>query len=61
MFARQLSRELIALILIKIAALTVLFFLFIAPMKRPPVDSDATARNLLSGGATAAPAKSPAP
>ena len=55
MFARQLGRELFALILIKVAALTLLFFLFIAPMRRPPMDADGAARVLISGG-DAAPA-----
>jgi hypothetical protein len=60
MFARQLSRELIALVLIKVAALTLLFFLFIAPMRRPPLDADTAARMLISGD-EAAPATTERP
>ena len=49
MFARQLGRELIALILIKIAALTAIFFLFFAPV-RQHVDAESAARTMLFEG-----------
>ena len=50
MFARTLSRELIALVLIKVAALTLIYFLFFAPV-RQVVDTDSTARAVLTEGA----------
>jgi len=49
MFARQLGREIAALILIKIAALTAIYFLFFAPA-RQHVDADSAARAILSEG-----------
>ena len=48
MFARQLTRELAALIALKMVALTVLFFLFFGPAERPKVDADAAAQAILS-------------
>ena len=50
MFARQLGRELVALIVIKVAALSLLFFLFFSD-SQPPVDGNATARAMLERGA----------
>jgi hypothetical protein len=47
MFARQLGREIVVLVLIKIAALTAIYFLFFAPV-RQHVDADSAARTMLS-------------
>ena len=45
---RPLTRELAALLLIKAAALALLFVVFFGPAHRPKIDADATARALLS-------------
>jgi hypothetical protein len=48
MFARRLSREITVLILIKAAALTLLFFLFFSPSHRPHIDADRMEQQILS-------------
>jgi hypothetical protein len=48
MFARRLSREIVALLLLKAAALAVLFFLFFGPAQRTHVDASRMGQQILS-------------
>ena len=49
MFPKMVRRDVIVLLLCKAAALTLIYFLFIAPMTRPEPDARATAAHLIGG------------
>ena len=51
MFARRLRREIVALLLLKVAALTLLFLLFFGPAQRAHVDAEGMRDQLMSGRA----------
>ena len=56
MFARRLTREIGALIVIKVAALILLFVLFFSPAHRPDIDDSADGRaNPIGAGAPMTP------
>ena len=48
MFARRLSREIVALLAIKVAALLALFLLFFSPAHRPDIDDARMGEQILS-------------
>ena len=50
MFARRLAREIGALVLIKVAALILLFVLFFGPAQRPDIDARQMGEQLLREG-----------
>jgi hypothetical protein len=54
LWRRRLSRELVALIALKFAALALLWWLFFSPAHRTPVDADSAGHRL---GVAAAPAR----
>jgi len=49
MFPHWVRRDVIVLLLCKAAALTLIYFLLIAPMTRPEPDARATAAHLIGG------------
>jgi hypothetical protein len=49
MFPKSLRRDILLLLCIKAAALTLIYITFIAPATRPELDGSAMARHLLHG------------